>query len=173
MLLGDQRAAGKIAVDHDLKCVVVQIGAREIPIFVVGLVKKIEAILAFHPSYLDLHVEICGIGRGMLAGIVVHAIDADGVIVGNDGPIVGVAVDARNHVRRKLKNFEDCAGATAAARLRRLRNLRCRNKPGLRRGRRLWLFRCRRRRLLRGGGDGCSQDDCGAHERGRALSNST
>ena len=54
MHLLDKRPAGKIAIDDDLKDVVVQIVAPEIPVVVVGFVEKVEPVEAFHPAQLSL-----------------------------------------------------------------------------------------------------------------------
>ena len=41
-----ERTSGQVAVDHNLKNIIVQIAAIEIPVVVVGVVQKIEVILS-------------------------------------------------------------------------------------------------------------------------------
>ena len=95
----DQGAAGEVAIHHHLEDVVVQVGAGEIPVVIVGLVEKIQPVQAFHPP--DLHADIEALlvhPVGVLAGIVDQLIAADRVFLGHHGPVIGVAVDAGDHV---------------------------------------------------------------------------
>ena len=51
-----------------------------------------------------------GSGVGVLVLVVVHLVEPDGVAFGDDGPVAGVAVDARDFVGGKLEDFEDLRG---------------------------------------------------------------
>src|ERR1035441_3300445 len=51
--LVDQRTARGIAVHHDFKGVVVEIGTGKIPVRLVGLVEEIEPVQPLHPA--DFH----------------------------------------------------------------------------------------------------------------------
>ena len=102
-----QRAARQVAIHHHLEDVVVQIGARKVPVVVVSLIEEIEAVETLHPSDLDLDVHVLEIVVHAMAPLRVHQlVHADGVAVGHHGPIVGVPVDARDHVGRELEYLE-------------------------------------------------------------------
>ena len=107
----DQRAAREIAVHHQLEDVVVQTGLGEVPVIVVGLVEKVEPVQSRDPSHLDSHVEILRIGLVILVRVIHQLVRADDVIFRNHLPVVGVAVDPGDHVRRELKNLEGRARA--------------------------------------------------------------
>jgi hypothetical protein len=84
----------------------VQIGPPEIPIVVVRLVEDVEPVQPFHPAELHLDIEVLRIGGGVPAAVVDQLVGPDGIVVGHDGPIVGVAVDPRNLVGGELKDLE-------------------------------------------------------------------
>jgi hypothetical protein len=103
----DQRPAGEIAIDHHLENVVVKIGAREVPVIVVSLVEEVEAVETLDPAHLDLDIEVPGIVIHAVPVLGVHElIHADRVAVGDNSPVVGVAIDAGDPVRRELKDLE-------------------------------------------------------------------
>ena len=52
-----QRAAREIAINDNLKNIIVQIPASEIPVIVAGLIEKVEMVLALYPADLDLDVQ--------------------------------------------------------------------------------------------------------------------
>jgi len=107
MILVDERSAGEIAVHDHLEDVVVQAGKREIPVAFIALVQEIEAVFALHPANLDLDVQLLRIVSHSMALFGIHElIHGDGVTVGHDVPIVGVAIDARLQVGRELKHLE-------------------------------------------------------------------
>ena len=111
--------AGEIAIHHHLEDVVVQVGAREVPVVVVGLVEEVEAVETLDPADFDLDVHVLGVVVHAVAVLGVHElVHADGVAVGDHGPVVGVAVDARDLVGRELEDLEGDAG-TLQAELRR------------------------------------------------------
>ena len=86
------------------------VGGLKVPEVVVGFVEEIEAIETFDPSDFDVDIESGGVGFGVVASVVVKLIGADDVAVGYDRPVVCVAIDYRNFVGRKLKDFEDLVG---------------------------------------------------------------
>ena len=107
----DQRPARHVPIHHHLEDVVVQIEAGEIPVVVVGFVEEVETVLTFDPPDLDLDVHVLQVVVHAVALLGVHElVHTDGVAVGHDGPIAGVAVDARDLVGRELKNLEGDVG---------------------------------------------------------------
>ena len=104
--LFDEWPAGQIAVHDQLEDVVVQVGLREVPEIVVGLVEKIELVHAFDPADTHLHVEVAAIViRPAPADGVGELVDADDVILGHDVPVIRLAVDARDRIG-KLKDLK-------------------------------------------------------------------
>ena len=105
----DQRPAGEVAIHHHLEDVVVQVGAREVPVVLVRLIEEVQPVQSLHPAHLHLDVQLLGIARRHRARrrLGVHQlVHADGVAVRHHRPVVVVAVDARNHVRRELEDLE-------------------------------------------------------------------
>ena len=112
MQRSDQRPAREIAVDYQLKDVVMAAVVVEIPEIIVGLIQEVQAIETLHPADFDLYVEVflVVVEAAPFDGLL-ELIHADRIGVGNHGPIRRVAVDARDLVRRELENLEFNAGA--------------------------------------------------------------
>ena len=103
----DERTAGQIAVDDHFEDVVVQAGSGEVPVVVESFVEEIQPVEPFHPADPDLHVEVLRVVIHPVALLGVHElVHADGVALGHHRPIVRLAVDARNLIRRELKDLE-------------------------------------------------------------------
>ena len=105
----DQGPAGEVAIDDNLKDVVVQVEPGEIPVVVIGLVEEVEAVEALDPANLDHDIEILGIVVSPMAAgasVSIELVQADGVAVGHDRPILVVAVDPGDHVGGKLEDLE-------------------------------------------------------------------
>ena len=101
----DQRPSRSIAVHDQLERIVVQTRLRKIPVIVVRFVEKIKPVEPFHPAHFHTDIEIFGIGAGMFFRVVVQLVQADDVTFRHHRPIVGITVDARNLVRRKLEDL--------------------------------------------------------------------
>nr|GFC67084.1 hypothetical protein [Tanacetum cinerariifolium] len=105
MKLGRERAARQVAIDHHLEGVVVQVRPRKIPVVVVGFVEEIKAIQALHPGYFHAHLQVSSIYFRVVPRVVAQLVGAHRVLGRKAGPVVGLAVDARYHVGRKLVYF--------------------------------------------------------------------
>ena len=83
----------------------------EVPVIVVRLVEEVQAVEAFDPADFHFHVEVFLVVVEAAAFLrFLELVHADGVSLGNHGPVGRVAVDARNLVGGKLEDLVFDAG---------------------------------------------------------------
>jgi hypothetical protein len=110
----DERAARGVAVDDDFKGVVVEVGAGKIPAVFAGLEEKVETVQARDPADAHADIEVLGVGFLLAAGIVGELFVGDGVTVGGEGPVGGVAVEAGFWLAGNRKILEAVSGWSKA-----------------------------------------------------------
>jgi hypothetical protein len=103
----DQRPSRQITVDDDFENVVVKSRRSKVPVVVESLVQEIQAVETFHPTDLDLDVEVLRVVVHPMALLGVHElVHPDHIAFRNHRPIVDFPVDARDLVSTKLKYLE-------------------------------------------------------------------
>ncbi len=105
--LRNERAARAVSIHHDLERIVVKAGIGKVPEVVIGLIQKVQAVQALHPTHFHVDVKILRVWLVVLVLIVVHLIEADRVTLRHHRPITVVAIDAGNLVCGKLEDLED------------------------------------------------------------------
>ena len=113
--VGNVRPTGPVRVDGNLEQIASPV--VHIPVVVVRLVEEIESVQALDPTdaHGDIQVFTVVVGEvshdrvGKLVGSVC-------VAVGYHRPVVGMAVDAGNHVGGKLEDLEFRVGALQSLR---------------------------------------------------------
>ena len=108
--VGNVRPAGPVRVDGDFEQVTVFV--VHIPVVVVRLVEEIEPVQAFDPTDAHGHVQVLAVVVGEVSHDrirdLVHPVR---IAVGYHRPVVGLAVDAGDHVGGELEDLEFRVGS--------------------------------------------------------------
>ena len=110
MHLLDEGSARKVAIDDEFEDIVMQIGALEVPVIVVGFVQEIEPVEPLHPTHLHLDVQVLPVHGRVVHGVL-QLVHADGIAFRHHGPVVRLPIDARDLPGGELEHFEFDAGA--------------------------------------------------------------